>query len=72
MTEPLTDMAVSLAATLAAERIAQVQNCSCTEALYGLLGSAAGAALYDDQLKYWWESPLDIADAYLRSNGWHK
>lgn len=58
-------MAMDLAATLAAERIAEVRGCGRTEALEALLSSDVGEALYDDDLKLWWESPADIADAFL-------
>ena len=59
------DMAMDLVATLAAERITEVQGCDRTEALEALLSSSIGEALYDDDLKLWWESPADIADAFL-------
>jgi len=65
----MTDMAMNLAATLAAERIAETIDCTRTQALEMLLSSETGAALYDDSLKLWWESPLDIADACLREYG---
>lgn len=61
------DMAMNLAATLAAEEIAAALQCSATEALKELLSSDVGEALYDDELKYWWESPADVADAFLEA-----
>ena len=63
------DMAMDLAATLAAECISNALKCGRTEALERLLSSDVGESIYDDELKYWWESPSDIADAYLRSIG---
>lgn len=59
------DMAMNLAATLAAESIAAELGCSATEALGALLASDIGEALYEDDLKLWWESPSTIAEAYL-------
>lgn len=56
---------MDLAATLAAERVAEVRGCSSTEALEALLSSSVGEALYDDDLKLWWESPADIADVFM-------
>ena len=60
------DMAMDLAATLAAEEIASALGCDSTTALTMLLSSEIGEALYDDALKLWWESPSDIAEAFLR------
>ena len=65
VTSAMKDMAMDLTATLAAERIAEIRSCGSTEALEALLSSSVGEALYDDDLKLWWESPADIADAYL-------
>ena len=56
---------MSLAATLAAEEIAERMGCSRTKALAELLSSDIGEAIYDDSLKLWWESPRALADAYL-------
>lgn len=65
LTPEMTDMSTNLAATLAAEEIAERLGCSRTMALKKLLASETGAALYDDALKLWWESPADIAESYL-------
>ena len=64
----MTDMGMNLAAALASEEIAKALGCSRTEALERFLASDTGAALYDDSLKLWWESPHDIAAAYLRES----
>ena len=58
---------MDLAATLAAGCIAESLRCSRTEALEKLLSSDIGESLYDDDLKLWWESPADIADACLEN-----
>ena len=58
---------MDLTATLAAERIAEIRGCDRTEALEALLSSSIGEAIYDDDQKLWWESPADIADAFLNS-----
>ena len=68
ITPEMTAMAMSLAATLAAEEIAKALDYSRTAALEELLLSDTGAALFDDSLKLWWESPLDIADMFLREH----
>ena len=68
LTPEMREMAMNLAATLAAEDIAKSLGCSQTVALEKLLSSDIGEALYDDELKYWWESPSDIADAFLRGS----
>lgn len=60
---------MDLAATLAAEEIADRLGCSRTSALEKLLASDTGAALYDDSLKLWWESTSDIAESFLRESG---
>lgn len=59
------DMAMDLVATLAAEKVAEARGCGRTEALEMFLSSSIGEALYDDDLKLWWESPADLADACL-------
>lgn len=66
VTSAMKDMAMDLVATLAAEEIAKVQDCGRAEALEALLSSSIGEAIYDDALKLWWESPADIADAFLK------
>ena len=63
----MTDLAMNLAATLAAEEIADALGCDCTAALAAFLSSDVGEALYDDSLKLWWESPREIAEAFLRT-----
>ena len=69
ITREMTDLAMNLAATLAAEDIADVLRCDTTTALEKLLSTDAGAALYDDSLKLWWESPRDTAVAALDELG---
>ncbi|MBR3317868.1 MAG: hypothetical protein IKG21_08665 [Atopobiaceae bacterium] len=67
----LTDFSMSLCATLASVDIATVSCCDTTQALAALLASETGEQLFDDSLKLWWESPRNIATAYLQEIGMH-
>ncbi len=69
MKSEMREMAMNLAATPAAEEIANTLHCDTTKALRELLSSDIGEALYDDELKYWWESPSDIAHMFLEAKG---
>lgn len=60
-----TEFSMSLCATLAAKDVAEAVGCNTTDALAHLLLSNTGEMLFDDSLKLWWESPRNIAVAYL-------
>ena len=69
LSRELTDFSMSLCATLASVDIADAIGCDTTQALAAMLASKTGEQLYDDSLKLWWESPRDIATAYLQEIG---
>lgn len=63
------EFSMCLCATLAAVDVADVLGCDTTVALGRLLSSNVGSQIFDDSLKLWWESPRDVAVAYLEEAG---
>lgn len=63
------EFSMSLCATLAAQDIALATGRDATECLGCLLQSQTGSQLFEDDLKLWWESPRNIAVAFLEEVG---
>lgn len=63
------EFSMSLCAAMAARDIAFATGADPTECLGRLLQSQTGSQLYEDDLKLWWDSPRDIAVAFLEEKG---